>query len=224
MSMSLIVAGVDVGGSKKGFHAVVLQDGAYLDHFKSREAGAIADRCRRIGVSIIGVDSPCRWNNTDGARLAERELMKEKIWCFSTPTREIAEIHPKDHFRWMLKGADLFECLESSHALFTGDSKQLTRPLCFETFPQAVACVLAGKIVSAKKKSSIRRDLLIKSGLDTSRLTNIDQLDAALCAITAQYFAHNNFKTYGEALTGLIVVPRRTITSPTPRENLGWRG
>lgn len=208
MDSSRIVAGIDVGGSAKGFHAVALENGAYLDKFASLEYEVIAEWCRRIGAGFIGVDAPCHWSDTGRARTAERDLMKEKIWCFSTPTKQIAVAHPKDHFRWMLNGAALFESLQSTHALFAGDSTLSTQPLCFETFPHAIACALAGSIVSAKKKSTVRRNLLNRDGVDTNSLSNIDQLDAALCALAAKYFALNHFKTYGDVMTGFIVVPR----------------
>jgi predicted nuclease with RNAse H fold len=213
MSSSIIVAGVDVGGSRKGFHCVALRDGAYLDQFASLHAAKIAAWCDRIGVRFIGVDAPCRWSATGRARPAERELMAEKIWCFSTPSRRTAETHPKDHFRWMLNGAELFEHLENTHALFAGNFGRLTCTICFETFPQAVACALAGTIVPAKQKRTVRRDLLNRAGVDISKLTNIDKVDAALCALAAHHFALGTFKTYGEAMTGLIVVPRSALAS-----------
>ncbi len=206
-----IVAGIDVGGPRKGFHAVALQDGTYLDQFVSHEAAKVASWCRQVGASYISVDAPCRWSNTGRTRPAESELKQEKIGCFSTPSREAAEAHSKNYYGWMLNGADLFKCLETTHPLYAGEFKQLSPLHCFETFPHAVACALEGSIVSAKKKSSIRRALLKRAGMDESRLTNIDQLDAALCALTALYFARNEFRSYGEVLTGLIVVPNRTL-------------
>ncbi len=209
MPSPFVVAGVDVGGSRKGFHAVAFRDGEYLDKFTSLQTAEVAAWCRRIGARFIAVDAPCRWSVTGRARPAERELMKEEISCFATPTRAAAEIHAKDHFRWMLNGAELFRDLESSHALFDGNFRPMTTPVCFETFPQAIACALAGKIVSAKKKRTDRRDLLARAGVETSSLTNIDLLDAALCALTAHHFALGRFKTYGEAVTGFIVVPDR---------------
>jgi len=45
------------------------------------------------------------------------------------------------------------------------------------------------------------------SAIDTEPLTNIDSVDAALCALTAHHFLAGSFKTYGDPETGLIVVP-----------------
>ncbi len=41
----------------------------------------------------------------------------------------------------------------------------------------------------------------------TSDLTNIDTVDAALCALIACYFLSGNVKTYGDVVEGFIVVP-----------------
>ncbi len=42
---------------------------------------------------------------------------------------------------------------------------------------------------------------------DTSDLTNIDTVDAALCALTARYFLSGNVKTYGDDVEGFFVIP-----------------
>ncbi len=44
-----IVVGVDVGGPRKGFHAVALRDGSYLSRSASKDAGWIVNWCRDIG-------------------------------------------------------------------------------------------------------------------------------------------------------------------------------
>ncbi len=48
-----IVVGVDVGGSKKGFRAVALQDGQYREKFSTLSATDIAAWCRRLKASMI---------------------------------------------------------------------------------------------------------------------------------------------------------------------------
>lgn len=212
MLSPIIVAGIDVGGRAKGFHAVALQGAAYLDKCNSCDPLKVAEWCRGIKARFVGVDAPCHWSSTGRSRVAERELMAEGIWCFSTPGREVAECHPKDHFRWMLNGADLYANLEKTHVLFDKSFDPASRPMCFETFPQAIACALAGRIVSAKQKRQNRRELLKRAKIDTSKLTNIDQIDAALCAFTAHQFAQNDYKCYGDVATGFIVVPRESLS------------
>ena len=208
----MIVAGIDVGGRKKGFHAVSLRDGKYLSQFAHTDPARVADWCREIGAMVIGVDAPCRWHQSGTTRVAETGLKREGGQCFSTPTYEAAIAHPLNHFGWMLNGAKLFAHLESSHRLFGGNAAELSGSVCFETFPQAIACALAGEIVSAKQKGRIRRELLIEAGIDISALSNIDKVDAALCALSARSLAISKFKAYGDAVSGFIVVPGETLS------------
>jgi predicted nuclease with RNAse H fold len=201
---SCFVIGIDVGGPKKGFHAVALREGCYEAKFAALNASAVVDWCLKIGARAIGIDAPCRWSSTGRARTAERSLAKAGISTFATPSREVAETRPFN--RWMLNAAELLHLIERHYVLFDG-SHMVTGPMCFETFPQAVACALAGEIVSAKRKGIVRRELLRKRGINTAVLTNIDTVDAALCALTAHYFLAGNVKTYGDATDGYIVVP-----------------
>jgi NTP pyrophosphatase (non-canonical NTP hydrolase)/predicted nuclease with RNAse H fold len=199
-----IVVGIDVGGPKKGFHAIALRDGRYFKKFSSLEVDTMGTWCKAIGVRIIGIDSPCRWSSNGKSRSAERALAAEKISCHSTPSMIVAT--KNSFYPWMLNGAELYSILEPDYPLYSGNNLT-AKSLCFETYPHAVCCALAGKIVSAKQKSTIRRELVNKAGIDTSALTNIDFIDAALCALTAHHLALGRIKTYGDATDGIIVVP-----------------
>ena len=68
------------------------------------------------------------------------------------------------------------------------NSGRWTSKGCFETFPHAIVCAFAGKVVPAKPKKSERRKALRGRGYDDSPLSNIDSIDAALCAVTAEEF------------------------------------
>jgi hypothetical protein len=68
-------------------------------------------------------------------------------------------------------------------------------PVCFETFPHAIACVLSGKLMSAENKRADRRALLEAAGVVTGKLGSIDFIDAALCARAAHRFAQAFFFT-----------------------------
>jgi predicted nuclease with RNAse H fold len=202
-----MVVGIDVGGRRKGFHAVALGDADDLVQFQSRDTKAVVSWCRDVDASVVAVDAPCRWSKTGRARPAERDLMKNRIWCFSTPTLRAAQTHPNNHFGWMLRGAELFEELEKYYELFRGNGSSKLMSICFETYPQAIACALAGEVISTKRKATVRKSLLAREGVRTNGLANVDSVDAALCALTALRFLHNRTKAYGEPDTGLIVVP-----------------
>jgi predicted nuclease with RNAse H fold len=198
------VVGIDVGGPRKGFHAVALRDGSYFDRSASCSAQEISNWCNELDAGVVAVDAPCRWRTGEPARRCERELLDEHISCYWTPSRERAEGHA--FYQWMLNGAALYRLLEERFPLANGDYG--SGRVCIETFPHAVACALAGRPVSAKKKREVRLEVLRGTGLDTSGLRNIDYIDAALCALAALHMQRGTHKAFGEASDGFIVVPR----------------
>lgn len=203
MRTSIIVAGIDVGGPKKGFHAVALRDGAYFDRTESCSAQHIGRWCSDLDARVVAVDAPCRWRGKE-ARQCERDLAAARISCFSTPTRERAQTNA--FYGWMLNGAALYRLLEKRFPLANGANGSAR--VCIETFPHAVACALAGRRVSARQKRIVRLGLLRSAGLATSALINIDYIDAALCALAAFHWQRGTYKAYGEAGDGFIVVPK----------------
>ncbi len=209
------VAGIDVGGRRKGFHAVALDPaGAVSGRLSSADPERIASWCVERGARLVAVDAPCAWSADGRSRPAELALKKLPIQCFSTPSRDAALAHPKDHFGWMINGERMFQALAPSYPLASETTVDV--PGSIETFPQAVACALAGTRVSAKRKGAVRRDLLRRQGLDMRLLTNIDFVDAALCAIAARYVLLCNAHPYGEPSTGLIWVPGSRLVSSAP--------
>lgn len=212
MNAAAVVAGVDVGGPRKGYHAVALVGGdVALCH--STDPAVIAGWCIKLGARHVGVDAPCRWSRDGRRRPAEAALNAAGIACFASPTRDAALAHEAaaqqraraGWYGWMFEGERLYRQLLSHYALYGGASDRA--PCCFETFPQAVACALAGRIVSAKQKRAVRRGLLTQAGIDIRALTNIDKVDAALCALAAQRFAEGRFRGYGDADDGFVIVP-----------------
>jgi hypothetical protein len=62
------VAGIDVGGTRKGFHGVAFRDGAYLEKYQSPDPAQMARWVHRLSPSAIAIDAPCRWSETGRAR------------------------------------------------------------------------------------------------------------------------------------------------------------
>lgn len=204
LSTRSTIVGVDVGGLKKGFHAVALREGQFFEKLASRDPLAVLTWCRALKASVIGIDAPCKWSLTGRARPCERALSGSGLSSFSTPSMAIGRVHP--FYGWMVNGAELFRLLGPHYRLFDGRSTALG-PVCLETFPHAVACALADKKLCAKDKWLDRRRLLGRAGIATDSLTNIDEIDAALCALTAHHFLAGTFKAYGDDAEGYIVVP-----------------
>src|SRR5215217_251274 len=206
---SRIVVGVDVGGVKKGFHAVALHEGTFAGKRSSCDAGVIVQWCRSMDASVVAVDAPCAWSLTGRRRSCERELAGIDIQAFATPSVAIGQRNP--FYGWMLNGAELFRLLAKGYQRYNGQHSVLQRPLCFETFPHAIACALAGRTLSAKNKRVDRRRLLNQAGIATDVLRNIDEVDAALCAAAAHQFLSGRFKQYGDEGEGYIIVPNARL-------------
>jgi predicted nuclease with RNAse H fold len=200
--------GIDVGGPRKGFHAVALTGGAYAAQLATRDEQQLANWCRSVvQASVIAIDAPCRWSTDGRARPCEWELRQQGIICFSSPTRQAAVAHPTGYYDWMLQGEALYRALEPSHPLAT--ALPINGPGCFETFPHAITWHLRGGQAQASQKRTQRRVLLQQAGIDLAPLTSIDWIDAALCALTAHHAASGGACVhYGEPETGWIVVPQ----------------
>ncbi len=200
------VVGIDVGGTRKGFHAVALRDRVF-ETATFTEPAEIVTWCKeeRRKVSIVAVDAPCGWSLSLPSRRAERELAAKRISTFATPTRASALAHQKGFYEWVFNGEKLYFALKRRYRLFEGELRE--EPICFETFPHAIVCALAGRVVPAKPKTSRRCEALRALGYDVSLLRNIDFVDAALCAVTAERFRIRRTMNFGTRDEGIIVVP-----------------
>ena len=208
------VVGIDVGGTRKGFHAVALENGCYLDQKKTGDVcQLVAWCCHGIGARVIAVDAPCRWSADGRARPAERALMQKGIFCFSSTTRANALVHRTDNFGWMLRGEELYQALNATHPVCIGLPCPSER-YSFETFPHAVTWHLRGGNASAKRKRIERSELLRAAGIQLPVPYGIDTVDAALCALTAHLVASGaQCLCFGDAQTGYIVVPKAGISN-----------
>ena len=202
------VVGVDVGGKRKGYHAVALTDGQYAGRCATPDVGKLVAWCREMNAVVVAVDAPCGWSTDGRARSAESQLMQQRIGCFSTPTRQRAIEHPKDHYGWMLRGEALYQALRPTHPI-CAEPFASGQNCCFETFPHAIAWHLTGGKADASRKRPQRRALLAAARIDLKELTNIDLVDAALCALAAHHAASGGAcRAYGEPDTGRIIVPQ----------------
>jgi predicted nuclease with RNAse H fold len=204
--------GIDVGGQVKGFHAVALRGEIFVDKATATDPAVIVDWCFDHRATVVSVDAPCGWSQTGPSRLAERQLKMsgKKINCFATPTRERAENHNKGFYNWVFNGERLFRLLVNHYPLFDGERRK--GPSCFETFPHAIVCAMAGRVVPAKLKAKVRRKVLRDRGYDISNLSNIAFVDAALCAVAADEFGKGTYQCFGNPEEGFIVVPASPST------------
>lgn len=198
----MIVAGVDVGAEKKGFHIVTLE-GNSAKHFHRETPDEVRSLCARAGV--VAIDAPCGWacpgdSPTGRSRQAERDLKTQRgIQSFYTPTRARALANQKRNYDWMFNGEKLWRAFR---AHLCG------RPMrVIETFPHGVACALRGQVLRAQDKRHDRSHLITRLGYQLAQPTSMDYLDATLCAYAAICFAQGKIEEFGNATEGCIVLP-----------------
>ena len=207
----MIVAGIDVGGARKGFHAVLLESRRVVDQLNSSDAEVLARWCLR--AERIAIDAPCGWALPGArSRLCERQLAAQGVRCFATPTREAALASRSNFYGWVLRGEALYEALQRFGVPIARDAQALAGCCCFESFPHGITLALLPQIeVKAALKLEQRSALLERFGLALDGLSSIDWIDAAVCALAAQRIAEGAEATlYGEPASGLLVLPGRT--------------
>jgi len=97
-SSPITVVGIDVGGARKGFHAVALAGGAYAGQLATGDVQDLGHWCCSVvGARVIAIDAPCRWSSDGRARPCERGLMRQGIFCFETFPHAIT---------WHLRGGE----------------------------------------------------------------------------------------------------------------------
>lgn len=207
----MIVAGIDVGGARKGFHAVLLEGRRVVDQLNTSDPEALGRWCLR--AERIAIDAPCGWALPgERSRLCERQLAAQGVRCFATPTREAALASRSNFYGWMLRGEALYQALQRFGVPIARDEQALARRCCFESFPHGITVALLPHIeVKAALKLEQRSALLERFGLALDGLSSIDWIDAAVCALAAQRIAQSAAaKIYGEPAGGLLVLPGRT--------------
>lgn len=224
------VAGIDVGGKTKGFHAAILRDGTFETR-KSCDPTAITSFLRERGATVVAIDAPCGWSQLEvspmgRSRLCERELRLlpdgPPIQCFRTPSLEKAREHvakagsqEKSFYGWVFNGLEMYDELRRlGHNPYNGTDR--SGPVTFETFPNAIASFLKGERVSAQRKVKLanRQAALQELKYDISKFDrDIDFIDAALCAVAAKAFLEGKTTEFGNATEGFIVVPKVGYTT-----------
>jgi predicted RNase H-like nuclease len=203
-----VVAGIDVGGERRGFHLVSLQGAAIKSTWATRDAADAAAWCIDQGAKLVGVDAPSGWSKGIAgefkSREAERSIHSEGFHIFFTPTKE--EGSKRAFSQWMLNGERLYAELVKHYPLYGGQSSAPPE-CCFETYPYIAACGLANKRMSAKNKNPERREIIRSAGIDPTLLRNQDYVDAGICALVA-YSVHIDYCTaYGHENEGFILTP-----------------
>lgn len=199
--------GIDVG-VRKGLDLVLLDEARRVCEARRRVRveelpALVAD----LGPDVVAIDAPPAWARSGRSRLTERELRWFGIQCFNTPSDERMGAHP--FFEWMTVGFEVYRVLEDRYPRYRDGS---VRGTAIEVFPHASAVVLAGCLPpKGVAKHAWRRRVLREQGVDADALRSLDQVDAALAALTGLYALERRFSAPGDPLEGRIVVPAASL-------------
>jgi predicted nuclease with RNAse H fold len=201
--------GIDVG-VRRGLDVVLLDgDREVLDTHRRVAPDDVAALVADLEPDVVAVDAPPAWASSGRSRLTERELRLFGIQSFNTPSDKRMADHP--FYEWMTVGFTVYEALAERFPRFRGAGS--VRGMAIEVFPHASAVVLAGALPPAGvSKQRFRRDVLLANGVDAARaLRSIDQVDAALAALTGLLALERRFSAPGDPLEGQIVLPSASL-------------
>lgn len=209
--------GIDVSYSR-GLDLVFLEeDRSIVETHRRVETGELAGLIAATPVDVVAIDSPPGWGISGGSRLTERELRAFGIHSYGTPS------DPKKadnaFYDWMRIGMKAFEAAEKA-----GFARYRNGPVngtALEVFPHASCVVLAGCLPPKNTtKQEWRRQVLRSNGVAANELRSLDQVDAALAALTGLYALRSRFTALGDPREGVIVLPAHSLPASPYRRGV----
>jgi predicted nuclease with RNAse H fold len=200
--------GIDVG-VRRGLDLVLLGDGReILDTHRRVPLEAVAELAGDAGADVVAIDAPPTWALSGRSRLTERELRLFGLQSFNTPSDRRMADHP--FYEWMTVGFRVYEAVAEAFPRYRGTGS--VRGTAIEVFPHATAVVLAGSLPpEGVGKRAWRRAVLRAHGVDARALGSLDQVDAALAALTGLFALERRFSAPGDPLEGQIVLPSASL-------------
>jgi predicted nuclease with RNAse H fold len=187
-------AGVDVGGGRKGFHAVMVDSKRVVDGPEQiRSAVEVVAWLAGRESALTAIDSPHSPAPAgQRSRPCEREFFAAGICGIRyTPDRTTIEARRDGYYEWIQRGFDLYE------ALFAENLEVI------ECFPTASWTRWAGS-KGVRTRASWTREALGQIELaGVPERTNQDVRDAVAAALTARAHAAGCTESFGD-----LVVPR----------------
>jgi predicted nuclease with RNAse H fold len=199
--------GIDVS-VRRGLDLVVLEDARVAASHRHVGLEALPTLLRTIDVDVIAIDSPPSWALQGKSRQAERDLARLGIHAYAAPTAEAGEGHT--FYEWMRVGFEVFRIAE--RAGFPGYRGGPVGGTAIEVFPHATAVVLAGCLPPRGNRKAVwRASVLRAGGVDADGLRSLDQIDAALAALTGLRALAGRSCALGDPREGVIVLPARAL-------------
>jgi predicted nuclease with RNAse H fold len=200
--------GIDVG-VRRGLDLVLLgRDREILETHRRVSLGEVGALARGSGADVVAIDAPPAWAVSGRSRLTERELRLFGLQSFNTPSDTRMADHP--FYEWMTVGFRVYEAVADRFPRYRGSGSVTGNAI--EVFPHATAVVLAGCLPpEGVGKREWRRAILRDHRVDVRGLRSLDQVDAALAALTGLFALERRFSAPGDPREGQIVVPAASL-------------
>jgi predicted nuclease with RNAse H fold len=213
--------GIDVG-VRKGLDLVLLGEDQVPEATHRRvELRNLAGLIRRLRPDVIAIDAPPGWATRGRSRLTEREIRRFGIQSFGTPPERRARGNV--FYEWMRRGFRAFRVAERAGYPRSGAGR--VRGTAIEVFPHATSVVLAGCLPPAGvTKRAWRTSVLEVAGVSAGELRSVDQVDAALAAVTGLMALRGRATALGDPTEGVIVLPTRSLPARPYRRCRRSRG
>ena len=205
--------GIDVSASR-GLDLVLLDEAAaILATHRRVEPADLLPLVEELAPDVVSIDAPPAWGTTGGSRLTERELRRFGIQSFGTPS------DPKKadnaFYDWMRVGMSAFDAIADAFPRYRNGN---VRGRALEVFPHASAVVLAECLPpTTTTKRAWRERVLRGHDVAIEQLRSMDQVDAALAALTGLLAMRGRFTALGDPKEGVIVIPTRTLPATSYR-------
>jgi predicted nuclease with RNAse H fold len=165
-------AGVDVGGSRKGFHVALVDE----DRRVTLGRAATVDACVAVvwAATIVGIDAPAAWAAPgEGSRACERSFAAAGVCGIRpTPDEAAAAARTDRYYEWIERGLGLWRALRAEGVE------------AVECFPTASWTRWVGPR-GRMGRGAWTRAGLAALGLEGDRPRNQDERDAVAAAVTA---------------------------------------
>jgi predicted RNase H-like nuclease len=203
----LLALGVDVSAGR-GLDLVAIDERRVpVEVHRAVAVDSLPEVVQDLEPEVVAIDSPPSWGVGGGSRAAERRLAGIGIHSFGTPTKPRAGDNP--FYDWMRVGFRAFEALDGRFPRYREGTVHRT---AMEVFPHATAVVLAGCLPPRGVTKNVwRRSVLGSKRVATEGLRSLDQIDAALAALTGHFALQGRFTAVGDPDEGVIVVPAKTL-------------
>jgi len=200
--------GIDVG-VRRGLDLVLLDGGReVVDTYRRVAVDDVPEIAVSSGADVVAIDAPPCWATSGRSRLTERELRWFGLQSFNTPSDARMADHP--FYEWMTVGFRVFAAVADAFPRYRGAGGVRGRSI--EVYPHATATVLAGCLPPAgTSKRQWRRLVLRDQAIDVRGLRSLDQLDAALAALTGLLALDGRFTAPGDPGEGQIVLPAASL-------------